>query len=274
MAEAGVTADANTGIVVRHSDDVTQLWAAYARTGSRTVRDRLVVHYTPLVRQVAGKVGTRLPAHVELADLVQSGVFGLIDAIVRFRPEHGVRFEVYAGQRIRGAILDELRAQDWVPRLVRDRARELAGVRERLEATLGRRATEAELAVELGVPATELDTAGSPLRMVSIDAVRERAVEAGLGPGPADAPAGDDTDPVARLEAGETRRALHRCLAELGERDRQVLLLSYVENVTLAGIGERLGVTESGACKLRSRAISRLRGQLSELTAGVRMAAG
>jgi RNA polymerase sigma factor for flagellar operon FliA len=256
------------------------LWREYARAtargaGDRRVRDRLVVHYTPLVRQVASKLGARLPSHVELADLVQSGVFGLIEAIERFRPDHGVRFEVYAAQRIRGAILDELRSQDWVPRLVRDRARELAYGRERLEARLGRQATEAELAVELGVPLADVDTASSPLRMVSIDAVLQRAAESGVSVSVADAPAGDDTDPVARLEVSENRRTLHRSLANLEERDRQVLLLSYVENVTLARIGELLGVTESRVCKLRSRAINRLRGQFAELagTAGLAGAA-
>lgn len=266
-----MTAESSSWAAVSLGDDVSQLWAAYTRTGSRAHRDRLVVHYAPLVRQVAGKVGARLPAHVELADLVQCGMFGLIDAIARFRPEHGVRFEVYAAQRIRGAILDELRAQDWVPRMVRDRAREVAAVRERLEAALGRRVTEAELAVELGVPPADVDLAGSPLRLVSMDAVREQA---GAGSVVAEAPAGDDTDPVARLEAVEIRRALHRCLAGLRERDRQVLLLSYVENATLARIGELLGVTESGACKLRGRAIRRLRGQLTEVTRDLSVAAG
>lgn len=253
-------------------DDPAQLWNEYARTGGRDVRDRLLVHYTPLLRQVAGKIGTRLPAHVELADLVQSGVFGLIEAVERFRPEHGVRFEIYAAQRVRGAILDELRSQDWVPRLVRDRARELALVRERLEAGLGRRATEAELACELGLPLAEVDTACSPLRMVSIDAVLERAAESGRSASMADAPAGDDSDPVACLEVSENRRVLHRSLAKLEERDRQVLLLSYVENVTLARIGELLGVTESRVCKLRSRAICRLRSQFAELAGIVRVA--
>src|SRR5882672_7230199 len=132
------------------------LWGEYTRCGARHDRDRLVLHYEPLVRQVAGRVGTRLPAHVELADLIQAGVFGLIDAIERFEPALGIRFETYAAQRIRGAILDELRAQDWVPRIIRNRARELAKVRENVEARLQRSATPAELADELGVGPLEV----------------------------------------------------------------------------------------------------------------------
>ena len=269
MAEAaGVGAD--PGPVI---GEPAALWGEYARAGARAIRDRLVVHYTPLVRQVAGKVGTRLPTHVEFADLVQSGVFGLIEAIERYEPELGVRFEVYAAQRIRGAILDELRSQDWVPRLVRGRAREVAHARERLEARLGRQVSETELATELGLPVAEVDSASSPVRLVSMDAVLQRAAEAGFSSALTEAQAGADTDPVARLEAGETRRRLQQSLASLGERDRQVLLLSYVENATLARIGQLLGVTESGVCRLRSRAIGRLRDQFVEsVNPGIRTA--
>src|SRR3982074_3444975 len=128
---------------------IVALWSAFGRSGDQALRDRLVLHYAPLVKYVAGRVGTGLPAHVDIADLVQSGVFGLWDAISRFEPERGLKFETYAMQRIRGAILADPRAQDWVPRSVRSRAREVERALERLETRLQRSASDAEVAAEL-----------------------------------------------------------------------------------------------------------------------------
>ncbi|GAB2821650.1 hypothetical protein GCM10027200_21400 [Lentzea nigeriaca] len=114
---------------VRSGDDVeagiVALWRGYGESREQSQRDRLVLHYAPLVKYVAGRVGTGLPAHVDVADLIQSGIFGLVDAIEKFEPERGLKFETYAMQRIRGAILDDLRSQDWVPRSVRSRARDV-----------------------------------------------------------------------------------------------------------------------------------------------------
>jgi RNA polymerase sigma factor for flagellar operon FliA len=242
-----------------------ELWECYTRGGAQDQRDRLVLHYEPLVRQVAGRVGTRLPAHVELADLIQAGVFGLIDAIDRFEPDLGVRFESYAAQRIRGAILDELRAQDWVPRVVRNRARELDKAREAVEARLQRRATAAELAAELGVGPAEVRGILNQIQVISMEALDEWAAMRGGTISVAETLAQDDSDPVAILEAKETSDLLQRCLARLPERDRHVLRLYYAENLTLAEIGRRLGVTESRVSQLRSRAVTRLRGHFAEL---------
>ena len=146
---------------------------AYLGDADRPLRDRLVVHYTPLVRAVAHRVAAGLPSYVEHADLVQSGVFGLIDAVMRFDPERSPRFESYAAQRIRGAILDELRAQDWVPRSVRGRARELERAQERLEGRLLRGATERELAAELGVTLRDLAGLTRQVQLVSVEALHE-----------------------------------------------------------------------------------------------------
>ena|SRR5882757_1193329 len=241
------------------------LWGEYERCGARDHRDRLVLHYEPLVRQVAGRVGTRLPPHVELADLIQAGVFGLIDAIERFDPALGIRFESYAAQRIRGAILDELRAQDWVPRIIRNRARELAKAKESVEARLQRSATPAELADELGVGPVEVRGILSQIRMISIDALDEWAAARGGTVTLAETLAQEDSDPMIMLEARETGRLLALSFARLPERDHQVLWCYYVENLTLAEIGRRLGVTESRVCQLRGRAIGRLREKFAEL---------
>ena len=137
-------------------EPLDRLWTEYLAAPTRVARDRLVVHYTPLVRAVAHRVMVGLPTYVDHADLVQCGIFGLIDAVERFDPERCPRFESFAAQRIRGAILDELRAQDWVPRTVRGRVRELERAQERLERRLQRAATDRELAAEMGVPLREL----------------------------------------------------------------------------------------------------------------------
>ncbi len=240
------------------------LWGEYTSGSVGASRDELVLHYAPLVRLVAGRLGTGLPAHIELADLVQSGVFGLFEAIERFEPDMGVRFEVYAAARIRGAILDELRAQDWVPRLVRGRARQLASARERVEARIGRGATRSDLARELGVTAPQLP--GAPARLLSIEAMAEQTGGSPASLAEAELEAGAGEDPAMRHEAAETIRLLGQSLGLLGERDRLVLRLSFVEDLTLADIGARLGVTESGACRLRGRAVARLRQRFAVLT--------
>ena len=242
---------------------VDELWTAYLSSPSRAVRDRLVVHYTALVSSVAHRVARGLPPHVEHADVVQSGVFGLIDAVERFDPRRCPRFESYAAQRIRGAILDELRAQDWVPRGVRGRARELERVQERLEARLLRAATDRELAGELGVSVHELRRLTRQVQLVSVEALDESSGGASELFADHDAP-----DPMALVQARETLRQLATVVAQLGERDRTVIRLYYLENRTLAEIGRMLGVTESRVCQLHSRLVGRLRGRLAALAAG------
>ena len=245
-----------------------ELSAGGPRAGVPSQRDRLVLRYAPLVRQVAVRVGTRLPAHVELADLIQVGVFGLIDAIDRFEPELGVRFEAYAAQRIRGAIMDELRAQDWVPRVVRGRIKELAKARESLEARLQRHATAAELAAELGVGAAEVRGIMNQIQLLSMEALDEWASLRGAVVTVAETLAQDGSDPVAIMERRETSDLLAKGMARLPDRDRVILRLYYTGNLTLAQIGRRLGVTESRVSQLRSRAVLRLRGHFAELLEG------
>jgi RNA polymerase sigma factor for flagellar operon FliA len=238
------------------------LWAAYRTTPDRLTRDRLVVHYCPLVRAVVHRTAARLPAHVDAADLVQSGVFGLVEAIERYDPDRCPRFESYAANRIRGAVLDELRAQDWVPRTVRLRARQAEYAREHLTVSLRRTATQREVADLLQVGSRELGAA-VPSRVLSIELLRERSEGGAL-----DTFADDTPDPAAAVQERETRRQLWQAVAQLGERDRQVVHLYYLERRTLAEIGRMLGVTESRICQLHSRLVGRLRGALEELTTG------
>jgi RNA polymerase sigma factor for flagellar operon FliA len=242
---------------------VEELWVAYLAHRTRALRDRLVVHYMPLLRAVAHRLGSVLPSYVEVADLVQCGVFGLIDAVERFDPELSPRFESYAVPRIRGAILDELRAQDWVPRSVRGRVREMERAQERLEGRLQRAATDAEIAEELGLPVHEVRALGRQVQLISVEALDESS--GGVSELLADDAA---LDPMAVVQATETLRQLAVAVAQLEERDRDVVRLYYLENRTLAEIGRLMGVTESRVCQLHTRLVGRLRGRLEELAAG------
>jgi RNA polymerase sigma factor for flagellar operon FliA len=234
------------------------LWAAHRSAPCRRTRDRLAVHYRPLVRSVAYRTAHRLPGHVEAADLVQSGVFGLLEAIDRFDPGRCTRFESYAVPRIRGAVLDELRAQDWVPRAVRLRAREAERVGEQLAMCLRRTATGREVADALGVPLHEL-SAVAATRMLSVEQLRAGADGSVLS-----TLAGAEPDPAGAAQEHETRRQLWQAVDQLGERDRLVVRLYYLEDRTLAEIGRMLGVTESRVCQLHARIVARLRTCLAE----------
>ncbi|WP_253862890.1 FliA/WhiG family RNA polymerase sigma factor [Prauserella halophila] len=242
---------------------IKALWHEFATEPSQRVRDRLVLHYAPLVKYVAGRVGTGLPTHVDVADLIQSGIFGLVDAIEKFDPDRGLRFETYAMQRIRGAILDDLRSQDWVPRVVRSRAREVERTLERLGARLGRTPTDAEVATELGISLNELHDLYGQLRLTSVVAL-ETLVAAGRDSESVveSLPDDDAVDPAAVLVDRDNRKQLADAIAQLNERDRIVVSLYYFESLTLAEIGKVLGVTESRVSQLHTRAVLRLRAKL------------
>ncbi|WP_190822064.1 FliA/WhiG family RNA polymerase sigma factor [Saccharopolyspora pogona] len=267
--ESTASAGPATGGDHRSGDEVeagiVALWQAFGQRRDQELRDRLVLHYAPLVKYVAGRVGTGLPSHVDVSDLIQSGIFGLVDAIEKFEPERGLKFETYAMQRIRGAILDDLRAQDWVPRSVRSRARDVERALERLEAKLQRTATDAELAGELELSLDGLRELFAQLQMTSVIALDDL-----IGAGPAQAslaetlPDDRAEDPVAALVDRDSRRQLAEAVERLSERDRVVVTLYYFENLTLAEIGKVLGVTESRVCQLHTRAVLRLRTKLTE----------
>ena len=246
---------------------IVALWQAFGERRAQELRDRLVLHYAPLVKYVAGRVGTGLPSHVEVSDLIQSGIFGLVDAIEKFEPERGLKFETYAMQRIRGAILDDLRAQDWVPRSVRSRARDVERALERLEAKLQRTATDAELAEELELSTDDLRELFAQLQMTSVVALDD-LIGAGQSTSSLAETLPDDRaeDPVAALVDRDSRRQLAEAVERLSDRDRIVVTLYYFENLTLAEIGKVLGVTESRVCQLHTRAVLRLRSKLTEST--------
>ncbi|MBW0105895.1 FliA/WhiG family RNA polymerase sigma factor [Pseudonocardia sp. KRD291] len=246
--------------------DAVPLWRAFLQRAGRAARQSLIEHYGPLVRGVGMKLAVRLPSSIELADLVQSGTFGLMEAIDRFDPARAVRFEGYAAQRVRGAMLDELRAQDWVPRTVRARSREVERAREAVQLRLGRAATDRELAAELRIGLRELRLATRPVHVISADRLDDDLPGGG---GVADLLVDHGApDPVLAAVHRETARELWAAVAQLGDRDRLVLHLYYLENRTLAEIGTVLGVTESRVCQLHGRMVARLRGRLEQSLAG------
>ncbi|MGQ0625891.1 MAG: FliA/WhiG family RNA polymerase sigma factor [Sporichthyaceae bacterium] len=242
-------------------------WQRYRVARDTALRDQLILEYSPLVRGVAARVSAGLPTSVDVGDCISYGVFGLIDAIEKYDPDRGVRFEPYAIRRIRGAILDELRAQDWIPRSVRAKARALEQAYARLEARLHRAPTESELAAELTITVEELQTTFSQVALANVLALDELLGEGADTPGVmslgetlADAGA---ADPVAVFESQELRHMLAEALSALTEREQRVIALYYGEGQTLAQIGLDLGVSESRVCQIHTKAMVALRGALA-----------
>ena len=246
------------------SADIDRLWSQYKDSGSRRARDQLIVHYSPLVKYVAGRVAVGLPQNVDQADLVSYGLFGLIDAIDKFEPERGFKFETYAISRIKGNILDELRAIDWVPRSVRAKARQIEKAYAKLEAQHHRAPSEDELAQELDMSREQLQTSLSKISFVGVVALDEfvgggdRDGSATLG----DTIATADEGPGDLFEVAEMRGLLGESINRLPEREKVVLTLYYYEGLTLAQIGEVLGVTESRVCQIHTKAILQLRSRM------------
>jgi len=245
---------------------VDDAWEEFAATHCSQARERLILHYVPLVTAVAGRLGMRLPSTVEHADLVSYGMFGLLDAIEKYRTDRAVKFESYASSRIRGAIIDELRAMDWVPRSVRTKARAVDRAYGELEASLHRTPTEAEVAERLELPVSELRAVCSQLAAVNIAALDEMLAGSDDRPGAATLAdtLGDRRaeDPAGSVEAQETKYLLARAIECLGERERLVVVLYYYEGMTLAEIGRVLGVTESRISQIHTASMARLRARL------------
>lgn len=245
-----------------------ELWQTYKRTAAPALRERLILHYSPLVKYVAGRVGVGLPPNIEQSDLVSYGIFGLIDAIEKFDPERAIKFETYAISRIRGAIIDELRAIDWIPRSVRNKAREVERAYAALEARLHRSPSEVEVATELGISMDELHTVFGQVSFVNVVALDELLNVGGeRGDKLALVDTLEDTraeDPVASFESEETKYLLARAINLLPEREKIVITLYYYENLTLAEIGQVLGVTESRICQMHTKAVLQLRAKLAD----------
>jgi RNA polymerase sigma factor FliA len=247
---------------------VATLWREYKTTGDGQLRERLILHYSPLVKYVAGRVGVGLPPNIEQADLVSYGIFGLIDAIEKFDLERAIKFETYAISRIKGAIIDELRSIDWIPRSVRYKAREVEKAYAALEARLHRTPTEAEVAQELGIALEDLHQIFSQVNFVNVVALDELLTAGGeKGDKLSLVDTLEDTkaeDPVQAFESEETKHLLAKAINTLPEREKIVVTLYYYEGLTLAEIGQVLGVTESRICQMHTKAVLQLRGKLAD----------
>jgi RNA polymerase sigma factor for flagellar operon FliA len=247
-------------------------------THSQELRDRLIVRYAPLVKYVAGRLAMGLPPTIDVDDLISYGVFGLINAIERYDPGRNVKFETYAIARIRGAMLDGLRAFDWIPYSVRQKAKELERAYSRLEARLGRSATDCELAAELGVTLGALGKMLLDIRALALGSLDETwngEDEEGNGLKPMEVIEDSSCeDPVDLVEFEERKRLLADAVQTLPERERLIVTLYYYEGLTAKEISRILGVSQSRISQLHSKAVMRLRARLSEDFSGQPAAAG
>ncbi|MGE5550311.1 MAG: RNA polymerase sigma factor WhiG [Bacteroidota bacterium] len=244
-----------------------ELWQEYLSTKSQAAREALVLRFAPLVKYVAGRVAIGMPPNVDFDDLVSFGIFGLMDALDKFEPERGIKFETYAIARIRGAILDGLRSNDWVPRSVRQKARELERVCADLENHLGRSATDAEISQAMNLTLDQFHALLSEVScttLTSLDEIwmvhsnEEEAVRV------MDLVRDSESyDPIRVVEIEEIKQQLAEAIAKLPERERLVVALYYYEGLTLKEIGEILDISESRVSQIHTKAVFRLRGRLS-----------
>lgn len=240
-------------------------WERYQQEKSSSLRDELIVEHLPLVKQVAGRLAVRLFSAISTEDLEGWGVFGLIEAVEKYDPAQGTDFKTYAYYRIRGAILDELRRQSWVPRSLWQKLQRINEVRERLEKETGESVTEGELAEALGLSPEEYNRLSghfSRISLISLDDAR-------FSPDGEPITWGDviedrsSPDPLEPMLEEENREDLIRAISKMEERDKLILALYYQEGLTLKELGSVLDVTESRACQLHARVINRLRRQLA-----------
>lgn len=246
--------------------ELRELWRRYKSENDLRARERLVVAYSPLVKYVAGRITAGLPPHVEEADLISYGLVGLISAIERFDPSRRIKFETYAITRIKGAIIDELRSMDWVPRSVRARAREIERANMKLEHRLQRTPTDEELATELDISLPEFHESLLTISQTSIAALDEMwSVPDSSGDQVSLMDRIEDPnapDPARSLDVGDLKDRIADAIAHLPEREKVVIALYYYENLTLREIGEVLGVTESRISQLHTKAVLRLRSRM------------
>lgn len=235
--------------------------------GSQAAREALILKYAPLVKYVAGRISVGFPPNVEFDDLVSYGIFGLIDAVDKFEPERGIKFETYAISRIKGAILDGLRSNDWVPRSVRQKAKDLEKTCIELENNLGRYATDQEVAEAMQLSMAEFNQLLNEVSCTTLCSLDEYWMSRKF----------DDEnvrmldlvenlesmDPEKQIEITELKIAMAEAIDALSERERLVITLYYYEGLTLKEIGAILNISESRVSQIHTKAVFRLRGRLA-----------
>ncbi|MGL6015417.1 MAG: FliA/WhiG family RNA polymerase sigma factor [Selenomonadaceae bacterium] len=239
------------------SADIELLWNAYQKDRTPEIREALVENYLSLVHIIAGRIAISLPSHVDRDDLISSGFFGLLDAIERYDPSRGNKFETYAGVRIRGSILDYLRAKDWAPVSLRQKIRKYEQAVSRLEGKLGRAATDQEIAAELEISSEELGSLLGRLNIATVVPLEEYAKVEPLVSGIA--------GPAEDVEAREVQASLAEAIERLPEKEKIVISLYYYEELTLKEISLILKLSEARISQLHTKAVFRLRGYLSRI---------
>jgi RNA polymerase sigma factor FliA len=251
-------------IVTQLETDIQAVWQEYRDRPTVELRNRLVERYLPLVKYNAERIWARLPDGVELDDLISAGVFGLMDAIDAFDLTRGVKFETYCVPRIRGAMLDELRTMDWVPRLVRSKASKMEAARKELEAALGRPPRGEELAAKLGIPIEQLDNYLGEATAVNLVSLNKKWYETDSYKDVREIDILEDKkaeDPTHRLQNRDLMRLVTR---GLNRNERLIIILYYYEDMTMKEIGATLDLSESRVSQMHSSIVSRLQAQLSQ----------
>ena len=260
----------NNPLLEHHSEE--ELWVSYKKKKDPLIRESFIKQYAPLVKYVAGKVAATMPHSVDFDDLVGFGVFGLIDAIDKFDPDKNVKFKTYAVTRIRGAIFDELRSIDWVPRSVRQKSKEIEEAIVETEAKLGRPATDAEIAGSMGMSDSEfaktlLKVSGTSILSLSdVWYTADDSDKVSIGDS-IESPSSMNPDAI--IEREEIKRVIVQSIQELPDKEKKVLVLYYYEDLTLKEIGKVLEVTESRISQLHTKAILRLRAKLTNVRRGI-----
>ena len=247
------------------TEDVAQLWDAFkADPNNQDLRNRLVEIYLPLVKYNGERIWSRLPEGVELDDLISAGVFGLMDAIDAFDLTRGVKFETYCVPRIRGAMLDELRTMDWVPRLVRSKASKLNEAIKTLETKIGRQPTEVELAEQLQITVPELEKMMLDANAVGLISLNKKWYETDSYKDVREIDILEDKkgeDPTRRIQKGDLMRLVTK---GLNRNERLIIILYYYEELTMKEIGNTLGLSESRVSQMHSSIVARLKDQLRQ----------
>lgn len=243
-----------------------EIWREYRQSRDAELKNEIVLAHLPLVKYLAGRLAVKLPSFIGQEDLESYGVFGLLEAVEKFNPDLGVSFKAYAYNRIRGAMIDEIRKLNWIPRTLWQKIQHLNATREKLQKELGEQVASDALARAMGITVTELYKLEGQVNLLSLSSLDETV---SIGDGERvrwgdmiqDS---DSPDPLDVIEKEESKRLLIKAIEELPEKDRTVLALYYQEELTLKEIGKVLDVSESRVCQLHTRALNRLRGKLEQ----------
>ncbi len=242
--------------------DIKEIWVEYKRVPTEDLRNILMENYLPLVRYNAERIHTKLPDEVDVEDLMSAGIFGLMDAIDSFDMERGVKFETYCAPRIRGAILDELRAMDWVPRLVRSRSSQVDHARKKLEMELGRKPTDDELAGKLRVNKGEFDKIKRDSSAVSVVSLSRKWFETDSNKDVREIDVLKDERQVNPFAAAQRQDLKDLVTKGLSRAERLIVVLYYYEQMTMKEIGVTLDLSESRVSQMHSSILARLKAQL------------